>query len=108
MADLRKGLAGALVGLAMAGAAHAAEAPPFKLIRSDEDYGYLAKVPDKTGLDALRYIPIGDAGYMSLGGEARLRVDSIDAPRFGLGGEQADTLVAETHRTDITELIGGF
>ena len=46
MADLRKGLAGALVGLAMAGAAHAAEAPPFKLIRSDEDYGYLAKVPD--------------------------------------------------------------
>ncbi len=113
MADLRKGLAGALVGLAMAGAAHAAEAPPFKLIRSDEDYGYLAKVPDKTGLDALRYIPIGDAGYLSLGGEARLRVDSIDAPRFGLGGEQADTfaltrflLSADLHLGDAVRVYG--
>jgi hypothetical protein len=84
-------LLGALLGLALADAAHAADRPAFKLVRSDEDYGYLAKVPEKTGLDALRYIPVGDQGYLTLGGEARLRVDSVDAPRFGLGGEQADT-----------------
>lgn len=76
---------------ALASAAHAAEAPAFKPVRSDEDYGYLRNVADRTGLDPLRYIPLGDTAYLSLGGEARLRVDSIDAPRFGLGGEKADT-----------------
>jgi hypothetical protein len=91
MTELTKGLAGALLGLTVAGAVHAADRPAFKLVRSDEDYGYLAKALDKTGLDALRHIPIGQEGYLSLGGEARLRVDSIDAPRFGLNGEQADT-----------------
>ena len=70
---------------------HAADAPSFKLIRSDETYAYLADKPH-TGLDDLRYIPLGsvDDVYLSLGGEARLRVDSLDAPRFGIAGERAD------------------
>jgi hypothetical protein len=73
------------------GTGHAADAPSFKLIRSDETYAYLADKPH-AGLDDLRYIPLGAADdvYLSLGGEARLRVDSLDAPRFGIAGEQAD------------------
>jgi hypothetical protein len=70
-------------------ASQAADAPPFKLIRSDESYGYLADNPG-AGLDGLRYSPLGPDAYLSLGGEARLRVDSLDAPRFGIAGEQAD------------------
>jgi hypothetical protein len=75
--------------LAVGGVGHAADAPSFKLIRSDESYAYLADEPG-AGLDGLRYIPLGPDAYLSLGGEARLRVDSLDAPRFGVGGAQAD------------------
>lgn len=74
--------------LASASAAQAAEA--FKPIRADETYTHLATT-DRTGLDVLRYIPVGGDAYLTLGGEARLRIDAIDAPRFGVAGEQADT-----------------
>lgn len=71
------------------GVAQAADAPPFKLIRADENYAYLADKPG-AGLDRLRYVPLGPDAYLSLGGEARLRVDSLDAPRFGVGGARGD------------------
>jgi hypothetical protein len=74
---------------AVGGVGHAADAPPFKPIRSDESYAYLADEPG-AGLDGLRYIPLGPDAYLSLGGEARLRADSLDAPRFGVAGAQAD------------------
>lgn len=80
-----------LAALAGAGAAEAANAPSFKPVRSDEDYGYLRDVQDRQGLDPLRYIPLGGDAYLSLGGEARLRIDVIDSPPFGLDGEQPDT-----------------
>jgi len=80
-----------LATVAVGGVAQAAQAPPFKLVRSDEDYGYLRAAADRAGLDPLRYIPLGEKAYLSLGGEARLRIDSVDAPRFGLGGGKADT-----------------
>jgi len=80
-----------LAALASAGAAQASEPPAFKLVRSDEDYGYLCNATNRTGLDPLRYVPLGDDAYLSFGGEARLRVDAADTPRFGLGGAQADT-----------------
>lgn len=73
------------------GAARAADAPAFKPVRSDEEYGYLREVPQRAGLDPLRYIPLSREAYLSLGGEARMRVDSIDAARFGLGGAKPDT-----------------
>jgi hypothetical protein len=85
--------AGAMILLAAtagAGAVQAAEAPAFKPVRSDEDYSYLARV-DRSGLDVLRYIPIGGDAHLTLGGEARVRIDAFDAPRFGVAGEQADT-----------------
>lgn len=81
----------ALAILVAASAARAAEAPAFKPVRADETYGYLRDVADRTGLDPLRYIPLGDQAYLSLGGEARLRVDTVDHPHFGLGGEPSDT-----------------
>ena len=74
----------------LASAANPAEPSAFKLVRSDEDYRYLQDVTDRTGLDPLRYIPLGEDAYLTLGGEARLRIDAIDAPRFGLDGEKAD------------------
>ncbi|MET3667238.1 alginate export family protein [Caulobacter sp. 1776] len=80
-----------LAAMACAGAPQAMEGPPFKPVRSDEDYSYLRGVQDRAGLDTLRYIPLGGGAYLSLGGEARLRIDAIDAPRFGLNGEQPDT-----------------
>jgi hypothetical protein len=80
-----------LTGSLFAGAAQAAEPPAFKLVRSDEDYGYLQSAPKLTGLDRLRYIPVGSDAYLTLGGEARVRIDVFDAPRFGVAGEQADT-----------------
>lgn len=81
----------ALAILAAAGAARAEDAPAFKLVRADEDYAYLRTVQERTGFDRLRYIPLGDEAYLSLGGEARWRVDASSAPRFGLGREAADT-----------------
>lgn len=102
-----------LVALAGAGTAGAAEAPAFKPVRSDEDYGYLGGVEDRQGLDPLRYIPLGGQAYLGLGGEARVRIDAIDAPRFGLGGEQADTfalgrllLSADLHLTPAVRVYG--
>ncbi|MDR7115561.1 alginate export family protein [Caulobacter sp. BE254] len=96
--------------LASASAAQAAEA--FKPIRSDETYAHLATT-DRTGLDALRYIPVGGDAYLTLGGEARLRIDAIDAPRFGVAGEPADTyglvrslFSADLHLNDRVRVYG--
>jgi hypothetical protein len=79
----------ALAASSICGEVGAAEGPSFKLIRSDESYAYLADGA-RSGLDELRHVPLGSDAYLSLGGEARLRVDSFDAPRFGVGGAQAD------------------
>lgn len=73
--------------------AGASDAPAFKPVRSDEDYGYLRTTGPLTGADRLRFIPLNasERAYLTLGGEARLRVDAVDAPRFGVPGETADT-----------------
>lgn len=102
-----------LAALANAGAATAAEAPAFKPVRSDEDYGYLHNVAERTGLDPLRYIPLADDAYLSLGGEARLRMDAVDTPRFGFGGAKTDTfalgrllLSGDLHLGDTVRVYG--
>ncbi|MBO9706629.1 MAG: alginate export family protein [Caulobacter sp.] len=84
-------IAGGLALAADGAEAFAAEARPFRPVRSDEDYGYLRDADERTGLDRLRYIALGRDAYLSLGGEARIRVDAFDAPRFGVAGEEADT-----------------
>ncbi len=104
--------AAALIALSLAGAG-SVQPPAFKPVRSDEDYGYLQGIADRTGLDPLRYIPLGGQAYLSLGGEARLRVDAIDAPHFGVDGEQADTfalgrllLSADLHLAPAVRIYG--
>lgn len=107
--------AGAMILLAAtagAGAVQAAEAPAFKPVRSDEDYSYLARV-DRSGLDVLRYIPIGGDAHLTLGGEARVRIDAFDAPRFGVADEEADTYAlvrglvsADLHLGDRVRIYG--
>ncbi len=84
-------LALALVAvLGMPAAVRADEvSPPFKLIRSEEDYSYLADPARRIDFDdRLKYIRLGDTNYMSLGGELRERFDSYDAPRFGIGSSK--------------------
>lgn len=102
-----------LAALASAGAARAAEPPAFKPVRSDEDYGYLRDIRDRQGLDPLRYIPLGGDAYVGFGGEARLRADAVDTPRFGLGGAKTDTfalsrllLSSDLHLGDAVRLYG--
>ncbi len=66
----------------------AGDPPAFQLIRSDEDYHYLHN-PDAatTWEDPIKYIRLDSSGdsYLSFGGELRERLDSFDAPRFGIG-----------------------
>lgn len=102
-----------IAALLAVAAVRAAEPPAFKPVRSDEDYGYLKTVQDRANLDPLRYIPLGGDAFLSLGGEARLRVDAINAPHFGIGGEQADTfaltrllLSADLHLAPAVRIYG--
>jgi len=94
---MRRTLCTFALGAALGGCgfAWAAQPPAFKLIRSDETYRYLADQPPATPAtpgDRLRYIPLNGNPdvYLSLGGEARLRIDTFDVPRFGIGGEPSD------------------
>lgn len=67
--------------------------PPFKLFRYDEDYSYLADPARRTEpLDAIKYIPLTDAGdvTLSVGGEARSRYEYFANPAFGLRGPGHD------------------
>lgn len=82
-----------VAALVAAAVASPPPSPAFKPVRSDEDYGYLVDAARRQGLDALRYIPLGDDAYVGFGGEARLRADTVDSPRFGLGGARSDTFV---------------
>lgn len=58
----------------------------FELVRSDEDYSTLRAQPQSP--DArLKYIALSEnrSNWLSIGGELRERVETIDAIRFGLG-----------------------
>ena len=73
----------------------AAQLPPLQLVRPDEDYSTLKDPEKRVGLEAqLKYIPLGDNLWLSLGGEARERLDVTHAARFGIGA-QDDTSVLQ-------------
>jgi hypothetical protein len=61
-------------------AADASEArPQYRLpfLRYNEDYSFLADPAKRTDLwDWVKYIPLGSAGYLSVGGEVRFRFES--------------------------------
>jgi hypothetical protein len=57
--------------------------PPYKFLRYDEDYSFLADPAKRTDLwDWAKYIPLGSAGYLSFGGEVRLRFESYENEFF--------------------------
>jgi hypothetical protein len=62
-------------------------APPYQLLRYDEDWSYLRDPSNRTdALDALKYIPLNTRGwYVSLGGEARIRYEYYNEFAFGAG-----------------------
>lgn len=71
---------------------------PFRLFRYEEDYSALADPALRTQpLDALKYIPLADddAASLSIGGEARTRVEHSSAPAFGLRGPGHDDYVLQ-------------
>ena len=88
--------ASALAAASTAAAQTAPAAPPFRPDRTAEDYSFL-RDPARRGdwSDAYKFIPFDEGGsaYLSLGGEMRERVESFEAPRFGLSGGSADTYV---------------
>jgi hypothetical protein len=58
------------------------ESPP-PWIRYNEDYSFLTDPRQRTDpLDFLKYISLGDAGYLSFGGEARERFESYTNETF--------------------------
>jgi hypothetical protein len=69
--------------------------PAFKPVRADEDYAYLRDSSGDAWDERVKYLPVGAGGdvYLSLGGEMRLRADTVDAPRFGIGGERPDSFL---------------
>jgi hypothetical protein len=70
-----------------------------KPLRWAEDCRALRGDPDATrGLERLRYIPLTRSGslWLTLGGEYRLKTESLDAPDYALGrGDSAYTAVGE-------------
>ncbi len=58
--------------------------PPQPIRWADDCSGLAGK--SLTGLDRLRYLPLGENGaWLTLGGEARARTEDLDPPGFGVG-----------------------
>jgi hypothetical protein len=57
----------------------------YSLNRADEDYGYLRTARRTELWDAIKFIPLNDAGswYLSLGGEMRERYEYFNNPNWG-------------------------
>lgn len=87
--------AGALLACAICSGAWAADdtRPPFRSLRYQEDYSFLADPARRAELwDWAKYIPIleGDAGFLSLGGEVRERFETYQNEFFSTN-PNADT-----------------
>lgn len=68
-------------------AVESTQAKPFRLYRWQEDYSYLANKPQRDAWERLKYIPLPGlpGAWLSLGGEARYRLDGYSPYLFGLG-----------------------
>lgn len=101
--------------LLLPGAAEAADPPPFKFLRPDEDYSYLRGQRPRDIGERIKFIALNRerSAYLSLGGEFRPFFEAIDAPRFGVGGGRSDAyllqrtlLHADLHFGDHVRLFG--
>ncbi|PMS21598.1 hypothetical protein C0Z18_06965 [Trinickia dabaoshanensis] len=71
--------------------------------RWQEDWSVLANpCVAREPLDALKYIPLGYGGdsYLSLGANLRERVETNDAPLFGIGAVKGDTYLIQRVEVD--------
>src|SRR5262245_39984398 len=60
--------------------------PPYQSLRYEEDWTYLNdKTQRSDAFDTLKYIPLNERWYLSLGSEARIRYEYFDQFNFGAG-----------------------
>lgn len=72
--------------LAGRGAGDQVEAPPYRLLRADEDYRYLRDPARRIDvLDLLKYIPLGRRVALGFGGESRQRLEWFRNGSWGDG-----------------------
>jgi hypothetical protein len=65
--------------------------PAYALVRYEEDWSLLADARCATDwLDRLKYIGLGQARSLGLGGDARIRYEYFDNPGFGSGVQDDD------------------
>jgi hypothetical protein len=110
-----RGLAALALGLAAAWATHAraGDCRP-QPIRWQDDCSALADHP-LAGLDRLRYLPLADGVSLTLGGEARVRVESVRDAEFGIDGApgylqvgRRVQLFADVHTESGVRVFGQF
>jgi hypothetical protein len=80
----------ALMCLIMAGFAQSPPSstspPPYQSLRYDEDWTYLSDKSQRSdAFDTLKYIPLNNREYVSLGGETRSRYEYFNQFNFGAG-----------------------
>jgi hypothetical protein len=75
------------------------ESPP-PWIRYNEITVFWRSKSEDRSFDFLKYIPLGDAGYLSFGGEARERFESYTNETFNSTFLTAETSSATMRRTD--------
>ena len=87
-----------------------AKRPVVLFNRWQEDWSVLANpcVPRKP-LDGLKYIPLGGApdSYLSLGANLRERIETNNAPLFGIGSAQSDTYLLQRAQVHADAHVGG-
>ena len=87
-----------------------AKRPVVLFNRWQEDWSVLANpcVPRKP-LDGLKYVPLGGEpdSYLSLGANLRERLETNNAPLFGIGPAQADTYLLQRAEVHADAHIGG-
>lgn len=87
-----------------------AKRPVMLFNRWQEDWSVLANpcVPRKP-LDGLKYIPLGGApdSYLSLGANLRERIETNNAPLFGIGSAQSDTYLLQRAQVHADAHVGG-
>jgi hypothetical protein len=87
--------------------------PPLTLLRYDEDYSYLHNPETRTGKwwEPLKFIPLTEKAYLTLGSEFRLRYESIENDNWGLAKDDAYLWLrfmpyADLHASNSIRLFG--
>ncbi|MDI1444326.1 alginate export family protein [Polyangium sp. 6x1] len=62
---------------------------PYRPIRYLEEYAHLADGPRDDPWDPIKYVPLWRGGYLSFGGQHRLRYELVDPIDIGIGGDRA-------------------